>query len=165
MHAQTLTYQLGLNAHILDLNTRDVSHQESLTTPERGGNCLNQVVGHIARTRNLALGTMGLKQPFNMDDFAMYDERTGVPFNRENALRFEELLRRFEAMQEPLVRAIGGLSAETLATKPPKKMTGAPDETVGSQMATFVFHETYHVGQTGILRRVAGKPGMIKPPA
>jgi uncharacterized damage-inducible protein DinB len=28
-----------------------------------------------------------------------------------------------------------------------------------------VFHETYHVGQTGVLRRVVGKPGVVKPPA
>lgn len=165
MHAKTLAYQLGLNAHILDLNTRDVSHEESLMTPERGGSCLNQVVGHIARTRNLALGTMGQKAPFPMDDFAPYDDRTGVRFTREKALPFDELLRRFKAMQEPLLKAIGGMPARVMESPPPKKMTGAPDETVGSQLATFVFHESYHVGQTGILRRVAGKPGVIKPPA
>jgi len=56
------------------------------------------------------------------------------------------------------------MSPETLAAKPPRNMTGDPNETVGTNLAVFAFHESYHVGQTGVLRRVAGKPGVIKPP-
>jgi uncharacterized damage-inducible protein DinB len=112
----------------------------------------------------MALGTMGQKSPYPMSDFDPYDERTGVPFSRENALPIEELRRRYNAMQEPLVKAISAMPAELLASKPPRSMTGDLNETVGSNLATFVFHESYHVGQTGVLRRVAGKPGVIKPP-
>ncbi len=164
MHAQTLAFQLELSSKVFDLNTRDVSHEESLATPPKGGSCLNQVVGHLTRTRNMALGGMGQKSPYPVNDFDPYDDRTGVPFSREKALPFDELRRRFKAMQEPLVSAIKGMSAEALAARPPRNMTGDPNETVGSNLATFVFHECYHVGQTGVLRRVAGKPGVIKPP-
>jgi hypothetical protein len=122
-------------------------------------------VGHMVRTRNLALASMGGKAPYPMQDFDAYDDRGGLEFNRETALPIDELRRRYKAMQEPLVRAIGGMLPEVLAGKPPKNMTGDPNETVGSNLATFVFHESYHVGQTGVLRRVAGKPGVIKPPA
>ncbi|MEO8090106.1 MAG: hypothetical protein ABI703_07410 [Gemmatimonadales bacterium] len=62
----------------------------------------------------MALGTMGKKSPYPMDDFNFYDDRGGVA------------------------------------------LTGDPDETVGSNLATLVFHQAYHVGQTGGLRRVAG---------
>src|SRR3954462_1948794 len=165
MDAETLTYQLELCNHLVELNTKDVSHEESLVTPPKGGSCLNQVLGHLTRTRNMALGTMGQKSPYPMEEFAMYDDRTGVPFSREKALPFDELRRRFQAMQEPLVRAIGGIPAAALGMKPPRPMTGEPNETIGTNLATFVFHECYHVGQTGLLRRVVGKPGVIKPPA
>jgi uncharacterized damage-inducible protein DinB len=164
MHAQTLAYQLELCSKLLEMNTADISHEESLIKPPKGGSCLNQVVGHMTRTRNLALGNMGQKSPYPMEDFDPYDDRTGVPFRRENALPIDELRRRFKAMQEPLVRAIKGMSPEVMASPPPRKITGAPDETVGSNLATLVFHELYHVGQTGVLRRVAGKPGVVKPP-
>jgi uncharacterized damage-inducible protein DinB len=99
-----------------------------------------------------------------MEDFAAYDDRGGKEFSRVTALPIDELCRRYKAMQEPLVRAVGSMPAEVLAGKPPKNMTGDRNETVGSNLATFVFHESYHVGQTGVLRRVAGKPGVIKPP-
>jgi uncharacterized damage-inducible protein DinB len=164
MHAKTLVYQLGISSKVVEMNTGDVSHEESLVTPPKGGSCLNQVLGHITRTRNMALGTMGQKSPYPMEEFDPYDDRTGVPFSRERALPFDELRRRYQAMQEPLVRIIEGMSPETLASKPPRKFTGDPNETVGSNLATLVFHECYHVGQTGVQRRVAGKPGVIKPP-
>jgi uncharacterized damage-inducible protein DinB len=164
MHPKTLTYQLGLSGKILEMNTADVSHEESLVTPPKGGSCLNQVLGHLTRTRNMALGSMGQKSPYPMEEFDPYDDRTGVPFSREKALPFDELRRRFKAMQEPLVRTIEAMSPEILASKPPRKFTGDPNETVGSNLATFVFHECYHVGQTGVLRRVVGKPGVVKPP-
>ena len=164
MHAKTLAYQLELSDRLVEMNTKDVSHEESLVTPPRGGSCLNQVLGHMTRTRNRALGSMGQKSPYPMEDFDPYDDRTGVPFSPEKALPFDELKRRFKAMQEPLVRAITDMPPEALAAKPPRPMTGEPNETVGSNLATFVFHECYHVGQTGVLRRVAGKPGVVKPP-
>jgi uncharacterized damage-inducible protein DinB len=164
MHAKTIAYQLELCAKILERNTGDVSHEDSLVEPEQGGNCLNWVIGHLARTRNMALGTMGQNSPYPMSDFASYDDRGGVPFSRESALPIEELRRRYKAMQGPLVAAISSMPPDALAAKPPRNMTGDPNETVGSNLATFVFHESYHVGQTGVLRRVVGKPGVIKPP-
>ena len=164
MHTKTLAYQLELSSKILEMNTGDVSHEESLITPPRGGSCLNQVLGHLTRTRNMALGSMGQKSPYPMEDFAPYDDRTGVPFSREKALPFDELRRRYKATQEPLVGAIRGMSPEVLASRPPRNLTGDPNETLGSNLATFVFHECYHVGQTGVLRRLVGKPGVIKPP-
>jgi len=164
MDSQTLVYQLGLCHHIVELNTRDISHEESLIAPQQGGSCLNQVLGHVTRTRNMALRSMGQKPLYPMEEFDSYDDRTGVPFSRERALPFGELRSRYQALQELLVKAIGGMSPEALAAPPHRKMTGAPDETVGSQLATFVFHESYHVGQTGVLRRIAGKPGVVKPP-
>ena len=162
---ETLAYQLELCNHIVDLNTRDISHEESLIAPPKGGSCLNQVLGHLTRTSNMALGTMGQKQPYSMEEFDPYDDRTGVPFSREKALPFDELRRRYKALQEPLVKTIRGMSEEALQAAPKRKMTGAPNETVGTQLATMVFHETYHVGQTGVLRRIAGKPGVVKPPS
>jgi hypothetical protein len=164
MHGKTLAYQLELSSKVMDLNTRDVSHEESLRTPPKGGSCLNQVLGHMTRTRNMALGGMGQKSPYPMEEFDPYDDRSGVPFSRERALPFDELRRRYMAMQEPLVNALKAMPPEVMAAKPPRPFTGDPNETVGSNLATFVFHECYHVGQTGVLRRVAGKPGVIKPP-
>jgi uncharacterized damage-inducible protein DinB len=38
----------------------------------------------------------------------------------------------------------------------------AGKETVGDQLAFLQFHEAYHIGQAGLLRRLAGKDGAIR---
>jgi uncharacterized damage-inducible protein DinB len=43
----------------------------------------------------------------------------------------------------------------------PDSPTGDPDETLGSLLAVALFHQAYHAGQLGILRRIAGESGAI----
>jgi uncharacterized damage-inducible protein DinB len=54
------------------------------------------------------------------------------------------------------------LTAEAMGQPAPFSPSGNPDETVGSLVATVIFHQAYHSGQTGVLRRVSGKKGAIK---
>jgi hypothetical protein len=164
MHAKTLAHQLGISSYVLERNLSELSEQECFTGPVKGGNCLNWVLGHLTRARIMALQGVGQKPPFPLEDFNAYDDRGGVPFSRETALPLGELKRRFKATQEPLVRGLAEMSAEAMARPAPFSPTGNPNETMGSLLVSFVFHEAYHVGQTGLLRRVVGKEGAIKPP-
>jgi uncharacterized damage-inducible protein DinB len=164
MHPKTLTYQFGLCTYALDSNLGQLSQEESLIRPPKGGNCLNWVLGHLTRTRNWALGLLGQKPLFPDEDFRAYDDNGGVSFNSENALPLDELKRRFKALQEPLVKGLKGISDEALQKPAPISPTNNPDETVGSLLAALAFHEAYHVGQTGMLRRIVGREGVIKPP-
>jgi uncharacterized damage-inducible protein DinB len=165
MHGKTLAHQLGLSAYVLERNLGELSHEDSLVRPQKGGNCLNWVLGHVTRSRNLAVGMLLQKHPFPMEDFNAYDDRGGVPFTRETALPLDELKRRFKSLQEPLNKALSQMSDDTLASPAPFSPTGNPDETMGTMLAAFVFHEVYHMGQVGLLRRVAGKEGVVKPAA
>ncbi|HEY3012701.1 MAG TPA: DinB family protein [Gemmatimonadales bacterium] len=164
MHAKTIAYQFGLCSHIMDRNLGGVSHEESLVSPQPGGNCLNWVLGHVTRVRNSALRMFGQKPMFPMEEFNAYDDNGGVPFNPQTAIPFDELKRRFKALQEPLVNGLNGMSPEAMDRPAPISPTGNPNETVGSLLAALAFHEAYHVGQTGVLRRVVGREGVVKPP-
>lgn len=164
MHTKTIAHQLGICSYVLERNIAGVSHQESLVSPEPGGNCLNWVVGHLTRTRNNALRMFGQRPLFPNEEFDAYDDNGGVRFDPGTAIPFDELKRRFKALQEPLVNGLNGLSADVMDQPAPFSPTGNPKETVGSLLASLAFHEAYHVGQTGILRRVVGREGAIKPP-
>jgi uncharacterized damage-inducible protein DinB len=164
MHAKTIAYQFGLCSYVLEKNLAGISHQESLLNPQPGGSCLNWVLGHLTRSRNQALRLLGQKPLFANEEFDSYDDNGGKPFRRETALQFDELKRRYQALQEPLVTGLNGMSAEAMDRPAPVSPTGNPNETVGSLLAALAFHEAYHAGQTGILRRVVGREGVIKPP-
>jgi hypothetical protein len=101
---------------------------------------------------------------FPPDELDSYDDNGRIPFRPESAINFDELKRRFKALQEPLVAGLSGLPHEAMDRPAPFSPTGNPNETMGSLLASFAFHEAYHVGQTGILRRVIGREGALKPP-
>ncbi len=164
MHSKTIAHQFGLCSYVLEKNLAGVSHEESLINPQPGGSCLNWVLGHLTRTRDQALRLFGQNPMFPAEEFEPYDDNAGVPFGPENAIPFEELKRRYKALQEPLVNGLNGMSLDQMDQQAPISPTGNPKETVGSLLAALAFHEAYHVGQTGILRRVIGREGVVKPP-
>jgi uncharacterized damage-inducible protein DinB len=162
MDTKTLTYQLGLTNFVMEQNLRELSQEDSLVEPRKSGNCLNWVLGHLTRTRLQALALLGQQPPFPIEDFKAYSGEE--PFCREDALPFEELQRRFKAVGEPLERGLEAMSEEELAKPAPFSPSDDPKETIGSLLAAIAFHEAYHAGQVGLLRRVVGREGVVKPP-
>src|SRR5262245_46200654 len=127
----------------------------------RGGNTMNWIVGHIVRTRNQALGLLGGKPLFEDNDFALYG---ATRFEAHRALSLSELKRRFDALGLPLMASLEKATVEQLAVAAPFSSTNNPNETVGSLLASIAFHEAYHLGQTGLSRRLIGKPGALLAP-
>lgn len=164
MHTKTIAHLFGISSRVLERNLEGVSHEESLINPQPGGSCLNWVLGHLTRARNQALALFGQSPMFPNEEFDTYDDNGGKPFRPETAIPFDELKRRYQALQEPLLKGVNGLDPEAMDRPAPFSPTSNPKETVGSLLASFAFHEAYHVGQTGILRRVVGREGVIKPP-
>jgi uncharacterized damage-inducible protein DinB len=63
---------------------------------------------------------------------------------------------------ERIDTGLAGLASETLDAPAPFSPSSDPNETVRSLLTTVFFHQAYHAGQTGILRRIAGKDGAIR---
>ena len=162
MNRDTLVTQLTLNDYVLSKNVEGMSHEDSLKQPREGGNSVNWVMGHVVRSRNTALALMSV--PSAIDD-AKYEIYNDQPLaDPKKAVRFEDILSSFKAMQPRFIEGIQNLAAEKAAQPAPFSPSGNPNETLGSLLDAFVFHETYHLGQTGVLRRITGKPGVLKPP-
>jgi len=142
-----------LNHYAIGVNARDLSHEESLMGPGPAGNCANWVLGHIVATRGAVLSLVG-EQP--VWDAAMGEryKRGSSPIARDAAKPFPEILESLDRSQERLVAGLARLDDEAL---------GKDDgESLGSKLATLQFHEAYHAGQLGLLRRIAGKKGAIR---
>ena len=161
MDPQVLAFQFGIGAFVLQRNLQDVTNEESLRQPKPGGNTMNWIVGHIVRTRNQALALLGAKPPFEDDDFAAYGVNGSAA---GKTLQLDELKQRFEILGPMLDGALRGSSPEQLSTAAPFSPTGNPQETLGTLLASIAFHEAYHLGQTGLSRRLLGKPGALLAP-
>jgi hypothetical protein len=161
MDPKVLAFQFGIGAFVIQRNLDGVSHGDSLRTPDPGGNSLNWIVGHIVRTRNNALALLGSKPLYEDSEFAQYGPGT---FDPARALPLDELKRRFEALGPPLTAALDQVTAEQLSAAAPFSPTGNASETLGTLLASTAFHEAYHLGQTGLARRLIGLQGAILAP-
>jgi len=151
-----LTRLFEINAYVVKENTKELTHEDSLILPHPGGNCLNWVMGHIVASRNLILNLVG-KQPIWSEEETKPYTRGSEPLAKgDDARQFDSILADFAKSQEQIMGALSNLTSDELAKAADEK------ETVGEKLSFLHFHETYHLGQIGLLRRLAGKAGVIK---
>ncbi len=161
MDPKVLSFQFAVGAFVMERNLAGVTHEDSLRAPQPGGNTMNWIVGHVVRTRNQALGLLGVKPPFDDSEFEPYG---ASGFDPGGALALDELKRRFDALGPALTGALEKTTLEQLSSAAPFSPTGNPNETLGTLLASIAFHEAYHLGQTGLSRRLLGKPGALLAP-
>ena len=153
MNAEGLKMLFGYNHYAIGVNARDLTHQESLRGPEPGGNCANWVLGHIVHTRGAILGLLGEKPVWDPAESERY-KRGSAPITDAEAKPFPEILGALDRSQE---RILAGLERMK-----PEEMGSGGEGTLAGKLATLQFHEAYHAGQLGLLRRIAGKKGAIQ---
>jgi uncharacterized damage-inducible protein DinB len=121
---------------------------------------MNWVIGHLLCVYNNVLPVLGQERVMDPETLNRYN-RGAAPIHNETALPFDDLM---SALNDAVARFDAGLAASTdevLDGKAPFSPTNDPTETVRSVMGFVMFHQAYHAGQTGVLRRVIGKPGAI----
>lgn len=161
MDIDNLVVQHELGAQVFAGNTAGLTHDESLVSPPGGGNCVNWILGHLVKSRNDELGLLGKTPVFPPEKFERYNNGRPPITDAAEALDLKELCDDFAALQAPLVAALRTVEPEILARPVPDSPTGNPNETVGSMITAIAFHEAYHLGQIGLLRRTLGKPSQM----
>jgi hypothetical protein len=157
-----LRHQSDLTRIVVRLNADGISHDDSLIQPRPGGNCFNWVLGHLVAIYGEALPLLG-QQPVRPREALSHYQRGAAPItNAAEALRIEDLTTWWVESCARFDAGLAALPEERLAERAPFSPSNDPNETVGSLLATLVFHQAYHSGQLGVLRRISGKPGAIK---
>ncbi len=159
MDTPTLLHSLGTSNVVINRNLEGINQQESLVHPQSEGQTFNWILGHMVKTRNEILELIGKKSLYPKSKFEVY---TPKGFSEAKALDVEELKTAFNALQGELEDGIKSLSHEKL--NEPATLRPDRKDTVGSILATIFWHEAYHAGQLGTMRRVIGKDGKIKNP-
>ncbi|MEO8433157.1 MAG: DinB family protein [Acidobacteriota bacterium] len=132
-------------------NLEGITHDESLIQPI-AGNCLNWVVGHLVWGRNKILEILKEPPAIAKETAERYKRGSDPMQSAGEATPFADLLSALERSQKQVQEALAPDSQKAPA------LTPEDSENLG----TLFFHEGYHVGQTGILRRLIGKEGAIR---
>ncbi len=143
----TVVAQLSVCHSVVHRNVDDISNDQAIFQPKPGGNTIFWVVRHITGTREKVLRSVG---------------QTGFAAAGDT---LEEILAAYDRSQPLIAAALGALTDDQLDRKAPFSPGNNPNETVRSLLTVVAFHEAYHTGQLGVLRRLVGKEGAIKAPA
>ena len=158
---QIYQQQAGMTQGVIRANTAGLTQEDSLVQPQPDGNCLNFVIGHVVNVYDKVLPLVG-QEPVMGDAVARYERGSPPIRDAAEALQLDDLLAAFDTQTERFVAGLATLTPEALERPMPGPDSGGElTETVRSLMATILFHQAYHAGQTGVLRRIAGKPGAI----
>jgi uncharacterized damage-inducible protein DinB len=158
MNVEIALQQLQFCRATVKANLGGITHEESLRQPTPAGNCANWILGHLVATRSNFLRVFGSEPVWSEAERARYDRHAPPITNGRDAKPIDEIWKAFEATQERLERAVSALTPERLRERSPFSPSNDPKETLGSMLATLGFHDAYHAGQTGVLRRLIGKP-------
>ena len=159
---EVFRHQAGMVLKVVQINADGITQEESLIQPSPGGNCLNWVAGHLACIYNKMLPMLGQEQVMDAEALKRYDRGAPPITDAAEALQLRDLLAAFEKATERVDAGLAGITPEALEQKVADSPSGNPDETVRSLLGTVFFHQAYHAGQTGILRRITGKEGAVR---
>lgn len=155
MTGEALAYQFTMTGRALGLNLEGVTHEESLVRPTAGGNSINWVVGHIVASRPPILDLISAT-PVRLDEaYRNYARGSTGNVPPANVLPLPRML-------DDLAATTEALRARLLAMPEGDFRAPSRNATLGERLAFLAFHENYHVGQVGLLRRLTGKPGAIR---
>jgi hypothetical protein len=162
MNAGDLVKMYEFSYGAINRNLDGLSHEDSLIVPEPGGNCLNWVLGHILVARSFLLTLTGGTPLLEEAQAACYRRGTSsdVP---EKLLDLATLRGFLSDSQQRLIPALVAISDEALSRSVPEPHNRPP--LTGSICDAFIrlqYHEAYHNGQMGLLRRIMGKEGAIR---
>ena len=159
MNRLLLLQNYGFSHFVLTKNLEGITHAESLVPPPHGGNCLNWVLGHILASRNRIHGFLGEAPVLDEADAKTYARGSALT-EPTRALALERMVDLLNRSQAAITARIEKITDEDFVQPAAHVLSGQPSN-VGMQLAALQFHETYHAGQIGILRRVSGKAGAL----
>ena len=149
--AEPLALLFKINNSMVRQGLDGLTDDEAWQQLEGQGNPIAWIVGHLTETRAQMLRLLGTD----------WDAGWGGRFKRGSDLcersiypSRPEIEAKFNETRGQMRAAFAALTAERLAADAPASFAGA--KTVADLLGFFAFHEAYHLGQVGYIRKRLG---------
>jgi hypothetical protein len=131
-----------------------------LSQQPSGSNSIHWLVGHIAGARRMLCGVLGMHDDLGMMEWSEHFNRGKPP---ENMARWPDvpfLLSDMCEVGEKLCEHISSMAPEEAETAVTEK-GWAEDTRIWHAIGFFAWHEAYHIGQIGTVRRLLGYEHLV----
>jgi uncharacterized damage-inducible protein DinB len=153
-HAQLLSVNAALMARAVE----GLSAEDVLRQPGEHGNPILWILAHAVATRGGLLAMLGAT--WDAPAWARTFWRGSARPPADGYPPVSEVLATLNATSEALATALAAVTDEQWSAPSTQKFP-VPDRTLRGDLAFFVFHETYHVGQMAYVRRWLGHSGLV----
>lgn len=145
------------NNAVVDMQTKGLTHEDTLLQLPFRGNCLHWVLGHMIASREWVLEAVGQDPvwPKEVSDGFQYNTEPITSSDDPRIMPFEKMLADFKVGLERLEAGLDTLPEEKLEEKDER---GNP---LAGRMNFAAWHEGYHAGQLEYLRQLAGKDDKV----
>lgn len=158
MASSTPVGQYEFNDEMLAALTRDFTEAD-WGTRQDPSNAAHWILAHIVRTRRTILRMLGDDVPAEP-----WEETTKMGSPADGFIQApsaKDLLDEFRTLGSRIKERLLAMSGGD-AAKPLKKKLPDGSKTIGEGIqGFFCMHESYHIGQIGVIRRLLGKPGIV----
>ena len=142
------------NLRLIEMQTAGLSHADSLIQTLYNINCLNWVLGHIAVGRDSVLQEVGEEPLLSEAETNRYKtESDPITEDGEHVIQLKRLLEILTTGQMRINSGLSRLNEDELLRE---VRVGERRVPLGVRLHGFYFHDTYHTGQTDLLRQIAG---------
>lgn len=156
---EQLGQEFGRNMRLVEMQTKGLSHADSLLQPEARGNCMNWVLGHMLDSRDRVLHMLSEERLLTLEQKQIYANGSEpIKEDGELVIRLEHLLEFFHMGQEMIEKALGYLDEAILDEVGGKE---GREVRFGDRLHFWYFHDTYHTGQLEYLRQLAGTDDQV----
>lgn len=157
---QTMIDSFDRNVSIIKRQTAGLTHADSLIQLPFRANCMNWLIGHILTNRNNVMKLLQTEPTFDPARATRYvSESEPVTGEGEGVIPLEDLLAELDRSQARLAERLTAITPEELEQQ--VAFFGNSTMSVAEWLIFFFFHDTYHVGQTEIMRQAAGKDDKV----
>jgi len=142
------------NSNLVIAQAEGLSHADSLLQTPWRVNCFNWTVGHLIAGRNSALELLGAEPVGAVEVLARYEtESEPITGDGSGVVQFSDLLAMIAETSERIAAALEPVTEDWLAEE---VAVGARTQTRAYRLHFLYFHDTFHTGQTEILRQLTG---------
>ncbi len=144
MASEEIKVIMKYNDFVIKKNLEEITQEDSLKRPDERVNIINWVTGHIVNSRDDLLEDVAGKRFLPKEYTEYYGRGKQIPDN-ESALDIETIKADYEKLTDEIHKVLAEGDAEK-----------------DQKVAFFMFHESYHAGQLGLLRKLLDKKGKIQ---
>lgn len=143
------------NVQIIKMQTEGLSHEDSLIQLPFRGNCMNWIIGHVVSNRINVLKLLGAVEKISSESLERYiRDSDPITPDTQDAIPLAQLIELLEESQMEISNLLEEITDEVLQRE--EAFFGNRVMTVAEWLHFFFFHDSYHTGQTEILRQASG---------